>query len=62
MNSTNVAEDDEGSSQNQVQNRNMRGVRDDIVQNYDDPYFLTSGDTLNLSLSNYVFHGSNFVN
>ena len=62
MTSTNVGENDEASTQNQEQIRNVHNVHGDIVQNYNDPYFLTSGDTLNSSLSNYVFHGSNFVN
>ena len=45
------------SRPDRVQNSNL-----DVSQGYNDPYFLSTGDNLNAPLTNYVFHGSNFVN
>ena len=53
---------EQDDSVDEVPRRDLHSNHQDVSQGYNDPYFLTSGDTLNASLTNYVFHGSNFVN
>ena len=63
MNSVTEPED-VADSGNRTENRSERVQNNhlDVSQGYNDPYFLSTGDNLNAPLTNYVFHGSNFVN
>ncbi|XP_010668098.1 uncharacterized protein LOC104885090 [Beta vulgaris subsp. vulgaris] len=35
---------------------------ENVVSNYNDPYFLSNGDNTNHSIINYIFNGNNFIN
>ena len=35
---------------------------DNVVSNYNDPYFVSNGDSTNHSITNHTFNGNNFIN
>ena len=54
--------DNEQNSDSVNMNVSHNQNQQNLMMNYNDPYFLSSADSMNASLTPHVFTGSNFIN